>query len=388
MKINLKNVVDTAVDVDDIENQRIGIDSHDMHKGVDDYISIDDELPFIKRFADKKHKKEIDYYLLNTIEDLYVKNNYDVYYEKMYYNNLYIYSFIFYEIYRTVVCVFLIVFVPQNCKRNNNTNGSNTPCIESQSCGFFDNIYDGKPDYDSAMTISIVTFSCFLFLYAVELYREKTLKKYLKYNKFDRTGIPGINNIIYNEEITEYTFTKKYDFLPQKDPVYNNEILKTIREKIIRINRYYKWVTVVTFLIYIANVISSTIVISNHSMGMKTYSVLCTYVIILLPKLYGVYKIIFPDRYHTDCITFSAFNRDFIDYNELKKKYQDKVIYQLQDEYIHIYKRMYQYYIEKVEQNKPLYLNHKLYVDEEWEEFKKKKLDTKLKLVDSRHYFE
>jgi len=226
------------------------------------------------------------------------------------------YGFVFsimYEMYRTGVSVFLIIFVQQNCG--------------TETCGLFENIFTGNKFNDAVFIISIITFVIYIALNAVETGRESILKNCFTITKTS-PGIIGISDCQLNEVDELEQLIKTQNVLMQEDriekdinygviigkkhPIYNNNFTNHIKKLLERQYKLYRLFGTLFFGLYFINLLlSSTTILINNSNNQKTYFGLVTNTVIFLPKLYDILMFMMMDKYDTT----STYIRTYAKYN-------------------------------------------------------------------------
>jgi len=199
---------------------------------------------------------------------------------------------ILFELYRLLSSSLLILFVPQNCK--------------GEVCSLKQNIYTDDTDdtfnisfkhfYYVALSFNFFTLAAFLVLYRTEIIRENRLIKYLDVN---------------NELPTDDTDVKKIlEILPIEK-----------KNKIISIDKKYKLFGYISIVIFIINVIFSSIIVYTYYLDSQTTTTMITYILFIFYKLLNVYNVANTNK-HT---FYSAYLKSNIQYNDIDRKFKNVI---------------------------------------------------------------
>jgi hypothetical protein len=215
----------------------------------------------------------------------------------------------FFECYRGTIGIFLVIFVPQHCLKNNDEN--------KDSCNLLNNIYNGYPDYDAIFIINIFTAFLFSILYFFELFREYVINKYLVINKYDKSGILGIHASPDSEILYDNSLKNMNDkCLPNKSPIYNNKITCKIIYDLKKYNNIYKILIIFSFILYFINtIVSISIILKYNSMNRNSYIGIITNIGIFLPKLYDMLFFVTLNKNEFIKNTYSSYKKTFEQYN-------------------------------------------------------------------------
>lgn len=188
------------------------------------------------------------------------------------------------ELYRIFISSLLILFVPQNC------NGE--ICTLEQKL-----IWERKDTtYNTGISFNFITLTAFVLLYIFEITRENKLIKYLEVNLRN----PRDNNsleIIFNKVPLQY------------------------RNKIYRIDYYYKKIYYLCVLLFFVNTVVSGIVIYDYSLGNQTTTTFITNVLFMTTKVYDTYYVANTDKF----IFYSAYMRDHVQFNDIDPSLQKRL---------------------------------------------------------------
>jgi len=192
------------------------------------------------------------------------------------------------ELYRVLVSTLLILFIPQDCGKG-------------QMCTITENLVSDDNTYSTGVTVNFITFGFFLVLYMIEISREKKLIKYLEVNPQNTRDNDSLELI--------------FDFIPVE---YKN--------KIYRIDYYYKKITYVCVCLFIINTILSGRIIYKYSLGNQTTTTFITNVLFMFTKLYDTYYVANTNK----SIFYSAYIRDHVQFNDIDPKFKKRlsIIYQ------------------------------------------------------------
>lgn len=221
-----------------------------------------------------------------------------------------------YELYKSMIGSFLILFVEQKC------NGHN--------CTILENIHTGNISYDIGLITNFITFFTFLIMYSVSFYREIQLSKDLTITKFS----PGILGIHYNQDdeiksidkkITLYNNPKFVQY--ENHPIYNNKITNKIIKKISFYNYIFKITGFSTCIIFTFNLIFSSIIILVNNHYQKTFFSLLNNILLMAPNIYDIYLIITNEFSPTLSIHWKTFS----EYNNYSNKNFDAIIEEIKE---------------------------------------------------------
>ena len=237
------------------------------------------------------------------ISDSYYKRFYNKYIKKNM-ERIFLVFKISYELYKSMIGSFLILFVEQRC------NGYN--------CTMLQNIYSDKVIYDVALSFNSITFIAFIVMYSISSLREFKLRKNLTITKFS----PGILGIHYNQDDEIKNIKKRIKILNNnlyncrflnidEHPIYNNSITNNIKKEISFYNYIYKTIGFYTLLLFGINLIISSIIILINNRNQKTFFSLINNILLMGPNIYDIYIIItneFTPTLSTHWKTFSEYN--------------------------------------------------------------------------------
>jgi len=187
------------------------------------------------------------------------------------------------ELFRVITSSLLILFVPQKC-------GSNI-CSLQQILVYDTNIKG------SGLVINYITLFSFIILYCIEVWRENRLIKYLDVNPNMPTDTEYITHIM--------------NILPDEK-----------KQKILKSNQLYTYITYITIIIYIINAIVSGIVINNSYLSNQTYATFITYVIFMITKLTNSYTVV---NTGDENIFYSAYLKVNVQFNDIDRNYKKMI---------------------------------------------------------------
>jgi len=172
-------------------------------------------------------------------------------------------------------------------------------------CSLTDNLVSEDQIYSTGITFNFITFGCFFVLYLIEISREKKLIKYLEVNPQNTRDNDSLELI--------------FNIIPEE---YKN--------KLYRIDYYYKKITYICICMFIVNTILSGRVIYKYSLGNQTTTTFITNVLFMCTKVYDTYYVANTDK----SIFYSAYMRDHVQFNDIDPKFKRRlsVIYQKQEE--------------------------------------------------------
>ncbi len=149
------------------------------------------------------------------------------------------------EFYKILMGTFLTVFVPRQCGND--------------VCSINDNIYDDGLYHRIILIFNGVSFLIFMMLYYNEIKRENWCITYLDID--DNKSLDNLDN-----EIEEYP---------------------NIKSNMVKLNKRYKFFSILTLISQFFNIILSSIdIIDNHA-GAATLTPMLSYIILILIKLYN-----------------------------------------------------------------------------------------------------
>ena len=194
--------------------------------------------------------------------------------------------------YKVLMGSMLVIFVPQMCDNN-------------KVCSITDNFYKTGSLHRGSLGINFLSTLAFTICYVIELQRENWCIEYL-----DIDDNFGDNNLP----------------LVLKD----NPTLETALHKI---NDRYYYSAHVTAIIYMINLIVSSVSIYQHSTGSPTYTAYLSFVILILMKLYNAVFISRDSKsnnmalsaYMTELQSFNVMDKDYVEKNKTNtnQSYQD-----------------------------------------------------------------
>jgi hypothetical protein len=180
------------------------------------------------------------------------------------------------ELYKILSSSLLILFVPQDC------NG--------EACTLSDNMVATNGFYHFALAFNFFTLAAFLLLYRVEVIRENRLIKYLDVN----SELPNDN-----EQVEQ-----RLQILPIDK-----------RDKIISIDKYYQTLGYASIVIFIMNLVFSSVVVNEYYLGNQTTTTMITYALVMVSKLSSVYAVANTDKN----VFYSAYLKANVQYNDVDK---------------------------------------------------------------------
>ena len=208
-----------------------------------------------------------------------------------------------FQSYKVIMGSLLILFVPQKCEELNENSGSSfiieTP--ESVICSVSDNLHK-TDDMFHNITLGFNFLCVFLFfiMYFVELRRE--------------------NWCVKNLDINHNFPDNHLDDIIDKKPELKLELRK-------KNNRYFR-ITSLTSIIYMINLILSSIIIYTNYVGIQAVTSYTSYVALILLKIYNSlfisYTSLKGDKalsgYITEFSSFNVFDEDILEENDEEKK--------------------------------------------------------------------
>lgn len=234
-----------------------------------------EESPFIQ--INKPRKSDIEIFMYTANEEIKKKWNNQDFKQK-----LLVIVYISIELYRLVISTLLVVFVPQNCY--------GTVCSIEQTLKSRSNLFT------VGLCINIITFIYYILLYCIEIKREFKLIKYLEV----RNDKPFDNNSVA-------------DTLEPLPITYKNKIYK--------IDYYYKIFTYGGCIIFLCNTVISGIVISNYSLGSQTINSFITNVLFMTTKLYHIYSVANTDKN----VFYSVYLTENVQFNDIDPRIMEKI---------------------------------------------------------------
>jgi len=180
------------------------------------------------------------------------------------------------ELYSSITCSLLLIFIPQKC--------GNNICSIRENLSWNSN----SNFYNATLIINFITLFSFCSLYLLEIIREKLLSKYLIVN----IVIPNDNESV-GKNLDSLRIDKK--------------------NKIIRIDKYYKKCCYVTIFIYLTNTMCSFIIINKYYINNQTIIIFITYILYMCSKLGNVYTIVNTDKN----IFYSAYMKSNVQFNDI-----------------------------------------------------------------------
>lgn len=186
------------------------------------------------------------------------------------------------ELYRVMISSLLIIFVPQKCG--------------DHVCTLMENLHADNQMYSIGLIINYITLISFLLMYGCETRREEKLIKMLEVNNTISTD---------NESVG-----KRLDILPKEK-----------HQKILNIDRNYQYVSYYVMSVYGVNIVFSSIVINNYSLGNQTLIIFLTNLLFMITKLSNVYNIINTEKN----IFFSAYLNTKVQFNDIDPHEIEKI---------------------------------------------------------------
>ena len=208
-----------------------------------------------------------------------------------------LYTYTLYEIYRTIVSAFLILFVPYDC--------ANIDCS-------YASLFLEKPFNALALSVSAVTFLCFLTLYLIEFLRECFLQKQFIVNIHDTTGIPGIHTYHDVATITKLEFYMSAHCIDCDHPLYKNALIQNLKTKLQCYNTLVNRIALTTIGIYIINIFFSFYALRVYNDTQRAYMIAFTNIVLICPKLYSSFRLTNAKPFTTR----SAYITDFVEFND------------------------------------------------------------------------
>lgn len=185
------------------------------------------------------------------------------------------------EFYKILTGCFLLFFVPQEC--------------DDHACSMGEITAKKDPFYKFVLCFNGLTFTCFLFLYAIEIYRENTLIKYLDVNPHK----------------------------PRSNESVKQELEALDKSRLLRIRnnrKMYDNVCKLCAVLFMINNVTSAVNLYEHQLGSKTASVYITNVLFTATKLGNVFGIVYAD----ENIFYSAYMTRKIQFNDVDTAYENK----------------------------------------------------------------
>ena len=183
--------------------------------------------------------------------------------------------------YKVLMGSMLVIFVPQLCDDN-------------KVCSITDNFYKTGSLHRGSLGVNFLSTLAFTICYVIELQRENWCIEYL-----DIDDNFGDNNLP----------------LVLKD----NPTLETALHKI---NDRYYYSAQVTAIIYMVNLIVSSVSIYQHSTGSPTYTAYLSFVILILMKLYNA--VFISRNSKSNNMALSAYMTELQSFNVMDKDYLEK----------------------------------------------------------------
>jgi hypothetical protein len=182
------------------------------------------------------------------------------------------------EVYKALTGCLLLLFVPQNCN--------------DELCSMSDIMNFSKHSllYNGTLCFNSVSFLVLLWLYAIEVRRERALIKYLEVNPEKAR-----DNDSVKEELSLNLPKERFDTICKNRQLYG---------------RTGKIMT----LFFIANTVMSGLSLYPRQMGSKTLSVFLTNVLFTSTKISNVYGIVSADPY----VFYSAYMTRRIQFNDVE----------------------------------------------------------------------
>jgi hypothetical protein len=180
------------------------------------------------------------------------------------------------ELYKVLSSSLLILFVPQNC------NG--------EACTLSDNMVGTYGFYHFALAFNFFTLATFLVLYRIEVIRENRLIKYL-----------DVNSVLPNDN-------EQVELRLQMLPTDK-------RDKIISIDKYYQSMGYTSIIIFILNLVFSSVIVNKYYLSNQTTTTMITYALVMVSKLSSVYAVANTDKN----VFYSAYLKANVQYNDIDK---------------------------------------------------------------------
>lgn len=178
------------------------------------------------------------------------------------------------ELYRVMISSLLIIFVPQRC--------------DDHVCTLMENLESDSDFYFVGLVMNYITISAFVVMYIFEMRREETLIKLLE-----------VNNTIASDNIS---VGRRLNIFPIKK-----------REKLFAIDRHYQYISYIVMCIYFVNIATSSVIISEYSLGNQTLVIFLTNILFMVTKLSHVYIIIHTEKN----IFLSAYLNTKVQFNDI-----------------------------------------------------------------------
>ena len=180
-----------------------------------------------------------------------------------------------FEVYRTLISSFLIVFVPQNCG--------------GFSCTIYQNLIPTDNLEIAAVSVNTFMATYFFALFTIESLRETTVKKYLISDKSSATDKESLTNMLSSMK-------------PHQ------------RQKIIWFNRVYRAFAQYLLLMFFVNAIISCLVIKKNYLNNTTATVFITNTFFMINRIHKALKITSSGEYNI----YSAYRTDSLLYNRYR----------------------------------------------------------------------
>ena len=212
-----------------------------------------------------------------------------------------------FQSYKVIMGSLLILFVPQKCE--DSVDGSGSYNSESAICSVSDNLH--KTDdmfHNITLGFNFLCVALFFIMYFVELRRENWCVKYLDINH-------------------DFPDNHLDDIIDRKP-----ELKMELRKKN---NRYFR-ITSVTSVVYMINLILSSIIIYTNYVGIQAVTSYMSYVALILLKIYNSlfvsYTSLHNDKalsgYITEFSSFNVFDEDLTDTEQQNDQEKEKMITQ------------------------------------------------------------
>jgi len=197
-----------------------------------------------------------------------------------------------FELYRSIISSFLIIFVPQKC--------------EDHLCSIKENLELDNELYSSGLVVNFFTMFLLVILYYTEVKRENKLITYLEVNKskaFDNDSVcVALENIASERRDSIYFWDKCYQICGYT-----------------------------TIGVFMVNAILSGIVIYNYYLDDRTTTTFVTNILFMAMKLMDVQNTVNSEKN----IFYSAYLKTKIQYNDVDP---DKMLINKPDDYIELIK--------------------------------------------------
>jgi hypothetical protein len=246
-----------------------------MSNNIEIQIETDNPLnESIKQIESNKENKLI----YNKISKLIDKKLNDQDFVQSYYVSLNIIL----ELYRVFTSSLLIIFVPQLCS--------------NQTCSIQERLVWSEIDelYNVTLIFNFISLIIFFCTYIIEIKREIRLIKYL-----------DVNANMPNDD---------------KDVEQALKILPIEKiNKILNLDKYYRYSFYISVVIYLINIILSALVINEYYLNSQSITTFITYVLFMCTKLSNIYIVTNTEKN----IFYSAYLKSNVQFNDVDHSYKN-----------------------------------------------------------------